>query len=260
MTLKEIRPSLFLAEFISFYRIIDFKFPDKTKIPPKAYAPKPEHCLQFFSTPQNLGYDQNKKIVVARQSMLVGQHLVTNTRSFFDDLLSFQIIFQPGALYRLAGIPVSEFTNRVIEPAHVFGKGVDEFCERLFQARSYAEMLSVAETFLMKRLCSLKKDAHPMDELVKRMVTGYNCTLDSFIHDACLSHRQFDRKFLERTGIGAKEFMRVVRFYRAYLYKNQWPEKDWLTIALDCGYYDYQHLFKRLQGVYGLYAKTIFRT
>ena len=26
--------------------------------------------------------------------------------------------------------------------------------------------------------------------------------------------------------------------------KNRHPERDWLTIALHCGYYDYQHLAK----------------
>jgi AraC-like DNA-binding protein len=26
--------------------------------------------------------------------------------------------------------------------------------------------------------------------------------------------------------------------------KNRSPQKDWLSIALHCGYYDYQHLVK----------------
>jgi AraC-like DNA-binding protein len=26
--------------------------------------------------------------------------------------------------------------------------------------------------------------------------------------------------------------------------KNRYPDKDWLSIAIHCGYYDYQHLVK----------------
>ncbi|MBK6977814.1 MAG: AraC family transcriptional regulator [Cytophagaceae bacterium] len=31
---------------------------------------------------------------------------------------------------------------------------------------------------------------------------------------------------------------------RAFRLKNAFPDKDWLSIALECGYYDYQHLVK----------------
>ena len=61
---------------------------------------------------------------------------------------------------------------------------------------------------------------------------------------ACLSPRQFYRKFSERVGIGPKVFEKVVRFQKAFFLKNANPHLDWLSIALSCGYYDYQHLSK----------------
>jgi transcriptional regulator GlxA family with amidase domain len=59
-----------------------------------------------------------------------------------------------------------------------------------------------------------------------------------------LCQRQFDRKFLERVGISPKQYLQVIRFDKAFRMKNRFPQKDWLTIALHCGYYDYQHLVK----------------
>jgi transcriptional regulator GlxA family with amidase domain len=58
---------------------------------------------------------------------------------------------------------------------------------------------------------------------------------------ACLSSRQFDRVFKEYTGIGTKEFLRIVRlqhvFHRAYNSDNE----NLTAIAHACGYYDQAH-------------------
>ncbi len=45
-------------------------------------------------------------------------------------------------------------------------------------------------------------------------------------------------------GVGPKLYSRVVRFYKAYQYKENNPHEDWLTIALLFGYTDYQHMVK----------------
>jgi AraC-like DNA-binding protein len=36
----------------------------------------------------------------------------------------------------------------------------------------------------------------------------------------------------------------MARFDKAFRMKNRFPDRDWLSIALHCGYYDYQHLVK----------------
>jgi transcriptional regulator GlxA family with amidase domain len=69
---------------------------------------------------------------------------------------------------------------------------------------------------------------------------------------ACLSFRQFERKFRERVGLSPKLFSRIVRFNRAFELKDLNPENDWLDIAISCGYSDYQHMvkdFKQFAGV-----------
>lgn len=56
--------------------------------------------------------------------------------------------------------------------------------------------------------------------------------------------RQFERHCRERTGMSPKTFARIARFDRAYYTKLKYPNRDWLTIAIDCGYFDYQHMVK----------------
>ena len=59
-----------------------------------------------------------------------------------------------------------------------------------------------------------------------------------------LGFKQFERKFKERMGIMPKLFSRIHRFDQAFCLKNLNPAMDWLTIAIRCGYYDYQHLVR----------------
>jgi hypothetical protein len=47
-----------------------------------------------------------------------------------------------------------------------------------------------------------------------------------------------------RIGIPPKQFLHIIRFDRSFRMKNRFPDKDWFSIAIDCGYQDYQHLAK----------------
>lgn len=60
----------------------------------------------------------------------------------------------------------------------------------------------------------------------------------------CLSLRQYERKFVERMGVSPRYFSKVTRFENAFRMKNKEPHLDWLSIAIRCGYHDYQHLVK----------------
>ena len=66
--------------------------------------------------------------------------------------------------------------------------------------------------------------------------------LDWLANQACLSPKQFYNSFMQRTGIGPKLFSRITRFDRTMKLKSTQPHKDWLSIALESGYYDYQHM------------------
>jgi transcriptional regulator GlxA family with amidase domain len=61
---------------------------------------------------------------------------------------------------------------------------------------------------------------------------------------ACLSLSQFERRFLQQTGILPKYFARANRFSQAYSLKEAEPDISWLGVALQTGYEDYQHLVR----------------
>lgn len=246
MLLNDIKPSLFLTEFIRLYRIVDFKFPDAATIPFKAYSPRPEHCLQFYPKDcESVNYPHSDLAISGKKTTIIGQHTIVNHRHVGKEFLSFQVVFQPGALFRLTRIPSDELKNVYMDAEDIFGNQVSFVNEQLFHAGSYAEMVSVVETFLIGLMKKCKWEQYPV-EVISKMMLRKNDTfcLDNYIKEACLSHRQFDRKFKELVGIAPKQFLQIIRFDRAFRMKNRFPNKDWLSVAIHCGYHDYQHLSK----------------
>ena len=77
-------------------------------------------------------------------------------------------------------------------------------------------------------------------------------TVEAIAREACLSTKQLDRKFKERSGVNPKVYERIIRFDKAFRLKNSHPGYDWLRIAVACGYHDYQHLVKEYKTFTGL--------
>jgi AraC-like DNA-binding protein len=156
-----------------------------------------------------------------------------------------RVHFQPGALFRLLRVPLYEFTDNWLDGSSVIGGEIHAVNERLRNCRSYQEMISVVEEYLSMKVKKVRETEYPLDRVACSIFENPSrFSLDTLAKEACLCHRQFNRKFTERMGVGPKLYSRVVRFYKAYQYKEKHTDEDWLTIALLFGYSDYQHMVK----------------
>lgn len=260
MLINEIKPSPFLQEYIRLYRIIDFHFNSSVSIPIKMYSPRPEQCLQFYpKDTETVKYPGSRFTVSDKKTAITGQHTILNHRRVGNEFLSFQVVFQPGALFRLTGIPMQNLANLYVDAEDIFGKRVSEANERLFNAGSYNEMINIAELFLATLIKQTKKEHHAVDDSGRLMLLEEEFfKVDRFMKQSCLSPRQFDRKFNERIGIAPKQYLQVTRFDKAFRMKNRNPNLDWLSIAIRCGYHDYQHLAKDYKEFTGYTPQQFF--
>jgi len=257
MHLSEHKPDKSLSAYIKCYRIIDFEFNHNDPIPSKAYTPRPEHCLQFFQTPTKIEYPTSKDFIKPKNALLFGQHTVTNMRTVYKRFLSLQIVFKPGALCKLLGIPTVELTNASVDAELILGREVEEINDQLFHASNHSEMLSIADRYILQKLAGIKNKVDQID-LVAGEMLNFNHSLDYYVSNGFLSQRQFNRRFIDSVGISPKAFLRVARFDYAYRLKNVFPAMNWFNVAIDSGYYDYQHLSKDYKTFTGLSPSEFF--
>ncbi|MDX1906576.1 MAG: helix-turn-helix domain-containing protein [Bacteroidia bacterium] len=246
MALYELSPSPAWQAYVRTYRVVHFVFGPGVVPPVKPYPPRPEHCLSFYPRDtERITYAASGQQASHLRAAVIGQPSEVTNRYVGRDFLVFQVVFRPGALYRITGIPSTELTNAYIDAEAIFSGGIREVNEQLDAAADYAAMAAVVETFLSRQIRLINKDIHPLDRVMNTLLQSpAPPPIDVLADAACLSLRQFERRCLERLGVTPKYFCKVMRFEQAYRMRNLHPDADWLTIALHCGYHDYQHLAK----------------
>ena len=259
MLLKDFSPSSGLKEFVKCYRIVHFIFDKNAPPPSKPYTPRPENCIAFYPNDmERVEYaDDNRKNQSNVPVALVGQHVSVTNRFVGTDFLVIQIIFQPGALYRLTGIPLFELNDQYLAADSVFAKDIQFVNEQFHDAKSYSEMVLIANQFVARLVKKVVKDSHPLDAVCQLMLKqDVAVSLDWLARESCLSIKQFERNFKDRTGVTPKLFSRLIRFDNAFRTKNAKPNLDWLSVAIDCNYYDYQHLVRDYKDFTGFSPKA----
>lgn len=244
MLLKDFAPHAALHEFVQCYRIVHFDFCPGTQMPGKAYPPKPEHCLHFVLR-DPLSIAKNGTVSTLSSMFVSGQQSTLTHKYSGRDFLDLQIVFQPGAIFRLTGTPAHLLYNCYVPATDIFPSFIAETMETLREAKSYAALVAELEHFVRKLCTRSIIHRHPIERAGKRLIEAHgNLSIEQLAEESCLSIKQFKRSFYERVGLNPKTYARIVRFNRAYNMKNKHPEVDWLSVSLFCGYSDYQHLAK----------------
>lgn len=240
-------PSPALRDYVRLVQVVGCEFPaSMVVLPVKAYWPRAENCLTFFPRdPEKIDYGLGEP-VESPHSRLYGQHAIATNRHVGRDFMILQVQFQPGALFRLTGMPVHELTNTFVDAEAVFSTEIRRVNERLSYTKHYTEMIALVEEFigyLIQR--ARRKEVRPIDKVSQFILQHPSAvSLDWLADQACLSQRQLYRQFMERSGVSPKLYARINRFENAMKRKNARPDLDWLSVALDLGYYDYQHLVR----------------
>ncbi|MFY0255192.1 helix-turn-helix domain-containing protein [Chitinophaga sp. 30R24] len=246
MSFYQYTPRIALSAFIRVYRIGRFVFDNHVPLPFKPYPPRPEHCLCFYpNDTEQVEYTYTRSKAGRQKIALIGQHTEVINRYVGRNFLMFQIVFQPGALYRLTGIPSQELFNAYIDAETVFPNSISGINEKLGEAAGNDEMIAIVEDFLFKLINRPLKDIDSIDRLSATILESPNMfSVDYLAKESCLSLRQFERRCKARMGVSPKAFINLVRFSNVNRMKNKYPDMDWFTLAIHCGYYDLQHLIK----------------
>ncbi len=157
----------------------------------------------------------------------------------------FSVNFKPSALTKFLRLPLTEFVNERIDAEAILNPEIKQTHERMVNANSYECIVQIVEDYLWTRIQNLKSDFHPIEKVAQIISENpSNFKIEKMANYACLSISQFERKFMQQTGITPKFYARINRYYQAYQIKDKNPNANWLSIALETGYHAYQHLVK----------------
>ena len=213
-------------------------------------TPMPEQSLYFYPKSKPKAELPNDQFLIPSKANIFGQSTTPAKLYVPQDYLMFKIMFQPGGFYRLFNIPMTLFTDKPEDSEAVFGKEMTEVREQIEQTEDFDKLVQIAENYLLKKIKQVKIDALPIDEVMQQL-NWKNKSLDQLARQACLSTRQFERKFLERLGVSPKFYSRVVRFNYTMKGRKQKPNESLMNLAYDYGYFDHNHLlrdFKQFTG------------
>lgn len=258
MILKEYPASPVTRDLVRAYRVVHFTLDTTQARAVKVYTPTAEHCLQLFARePEAAEYPDGRRW--RWDSVITGAHDVTVRRIVPADFLMVQVVFQPSALYRLTGLRAGDLHNRYVDAEAVLGPKVQRVTEALQGAETYGAMIGIADAFIAA-LAARRRPPRDIDAALRRLRDDPSISVERLAAACALSLRQMERTCRERTGLGPKAFARLSRFDRAFHGKLQRPALDWLSIAVACGYYDYQHMARDFRHFTGLSPSRLLQT
>jgi len=182
------------------------------------------------------------------QAFVVGTYTSFTEQCFNGSADMFGIRFKPAGITAFLLAQIFEFTNGLIDMPYQNSLFDHEFSAFLPDTENRLKQIAHIENYLISKLPDLytidKRISYAID-LVK--LKNGNITPTELADKACMSIRQFERKFKSITGVSPKTYTRIARFNytRHYLQVNK--EQNLLTTAFDCGYYDHAHLIKDFQ-------------
>ena len=257
-----ILPSLDLRDFIREYLTIHLVFENK-KVPPpaKAYPVNPEEGIRFIVRGSLISEDPESGTREQRPTISIfGQPKSRENLYISYEYLMIHVRFQPGGLFKLLRIPMTELIHQNYDAELIIGKEIREVQEQLTELRSYDQMLAILNNYFRKKLSNLDCKSTPIDKIGGFIFNRpRDFDLKKTANDACLSFRQFEKRFTQRIGLTPKYYARVCRFYKAYELKQLHSYLDWLSIALRTGYNDYQHMVKDFKQFAGTTPTTLIK-
>ncbi|MBF9143900.1 AraC family transcriptional regulator [Hymenobacter properus] len=242
------RPHPALQPYVANVMLMHLRLPPHLPRVEKPFPATPEQCLFFYARDAvEVFHCARNEALTSPPSIILGPQLARVNLRMGHDQITIKVGFRPGGLFRLFGVPMWELLDQTVDSTFVAGAEIRQINEELREMQEYSRMIGRVETYLLGKVAALKAGAHGIDQVAQLMQqrgASQRVSLDWLAGQACLSPRQFERKFLERVGMSPKLFLRVVRFAQAYRLKDQQPGLDWQDVVYKCGYYDQTHLIK----------------
>lgn len=162
------------------------------------------------------------------------------------------IVFYPDGLFPFIKIPLVELTGLIVDLEYVFGKEIKEIQEKICDAKSNENKISLIEHFLLNQIrINVNKCSTDIRFAICQMQINNKISILKLASEVNMSKRNFERKFLEKVGLTPIFYNRIVRFQKAIRLINQQSKLSYTELAYSAGYYDQSHFIRDFKQFYG---------
>ncbi len=248
-------PNAELLPFVDHYRFRVGQTP-LSGSSPLIFPARTSQFIEFYLG-DRIQVKQDGKMETVPKAVLVGTQAVKRLELFIGTVSrTFTIMFRPTGFYRLFGVPLTELAGKGVPSEDVLGASMIELYERFADCQQVADIIQIANCFLQRYASKTSRTLSdryvPIEQSLSSAMTGPRpFSVDHLVSASMVSQRQFERMFVQATGVGPKRYLRVMRLNEALAIKRRSPDLSWGAVALDCGYFDQMHLVHEFRALGG---------
>ena len=258
MRYEEFRPTEALARFIKCFWVLESAAApsaDPERILPDGCTEIVFHLADPFDQHDSDGAAERQPL-----ALLVGQmrrYLLIKPTGRVSVL---GVRFWPGGAYPFLAVPQDEIGGQVIALDAIWGAITRELHSRIADAATAADRVKQVETILLARSNTFRRHDDRATQAIGLILRSGGCVpIERLAETIGIGLRKLDRTFNTRVGLTPKGLCRIVRFQRALkMIEQNETRRDWVRIALDCGYYDQPHFIKEFSAIAGIGPTSYF--
>jgi AraC-like DNA-binding protein len=257
---QTIHPNGILKEFINFYHIIESESHNDF-FPLQRHFSDGSIVLVFHYYNPSLYKKHNELPYIEPRTVLCGQQTKYYDLAIGGKTGMVMIVFKPYGAGMFFKLPMSEIKNDNVALGNIIFKKTLEIEDKIQRSKTNIERIKLIEDFLFSQLTNNNKNYKQIKYAIESFSENKGqITIKTLAEKSFLSLRQFERKFSELVGLNPKQYARIVRFQHVIQKKKEYCKKDFITLAMECGYYDQAHFINDFKNITDLSPQKFFNS
>jgi AraC-like DNA-binding protein len=241
MRYREFYPQLPLSRFVECFWTLEA---EATSEPGNPERILPDGCSELILN-FGAGFSQHQGVSTTLQprNFLVGQMTGPILISPTGAVELIGIRFHPGGTFPFFRVPMQDLTDQVTDLGSLASGLERGLLDATIDLSDMSERVAAIEVLLTTLVLRSSHDSWLLRLASKVVESGGLVSVDQLAHEAGISCRQLERRFLREVGLGPKMLSRILRFQQVFRAVER-CDGAWAPVAIECGYYDQAHLIR----------------
>lgn len=250
-------PNSDLATFVKCYWTLESPH-EKT---PKKNTIVPDGCMKMIFHYGDLykHYPENASGFFLPRCFVIGQLTRPYEVEPTGETGIFFVCFHPNGFLPFATFPIKEMENTAVPLEKLFGQDGEAIAQKILNANSTSERISLIETFLFNRLTDTATVDYIVQSTIETILTANGqLSVDELSRKNNINRRQLVRKFSSSIGLSPKQLSKTIRLQATLKILLNRKITSLTGLAYESEYYDQAHFIKDFKEFTGLTPKEFY--